>query len=155
MILNLKHLNKFTVKKHFKMDTLLSTLALVTPSCLFLSFDFTDAYYSCSVFPPHHKFLQFNFEGKLYEYTCLPNGLSSAPRFFTKIMKVELTHLRSEAGITVSGYLDDNILVNYETVENALLKGEFAANLFHKLGFTINIPKSVAFPVRIIEHLGS
>ena len=54
----------------------------------------------------------------------------------------------------MSGYLDDNILVNYETVENALLKGEFAANLFHKLGFTINIPKSVAFPVRIIEHLG-
>ena len=95
MILNLKYLNKNVEKIHFKMDTLWSTLALVTPGCSFLSFDFSDAYYSCRVFPPHRKFLRFLFEGELYEFTCLPNGLSCAPRFFTKIMRVALAHLRS------------------------------------------------------------
>ena len=52
MILNLKHLNKYVDKINFKMDTLQTTLALITPGCTFLSFDFSDAYYSCSVFPP-------------------------------------------------------------------------------------------------------
>ena len=98
MILNLKHLNKYVDKINFKMDTLQTTLALITPGCTFLSFDFSDAYYSCSVFssppPPHRKFLRFTFENQLYEFTCLPNGLSPAPRFFTKIMKVALAHLR-------------------------------------------------------------
>ena len=154
MILNLKHLNKFTEKVHFKMDTLMTTLALVTPGCTFMSFDFSDAYYSCSIFPPHRKYLRFLFEGNLYEFTSLPNGLSSAPRFFTKIMKIALTHLRKKAGITISGYLDDNILVDYQNSENATGKGSFAAELFQNLGFTINVAKSVMFPTTKIEHLG-
>ena len=154
MILNLKHLNTFTEKKHFKMDTLMTTLSLVRPNCTFLSFDFTDAYYACSIFPPHRKYLWFTFDGTLYEYTTLPNGLSTAPRFFTKIMKVALAHLREKATITVSGYLDDNILVNYRTPEAALNNGIFAAELFQRLGFTINIDKSVISPTTTIEHLG-
>ena len=154
MILNLKHLNKFVEKKHFKMDTLQTTLALVTPGCTFMSFDFSDAYYSCSVFPPHRKYLRFMFEGQLYEFTCLPNGLSTAPRFFTKIMKVALAHLREKGQVTISGYLDDNILVNYGSTELAIKKGIFSADTLQELGFTINIPKSVITAVTVIEHLG-
>ena len=153
MILNLKHLNKSVEKIHFKMDTLMSTLALVTPGCSFLSFDFSDAYYSCGVFPPHRKYLRFLFEGVLYEFTCLPNGLTSAPRFFTKIMKVALSHLRKSYGVTISGYLDDILLNNVDTAD-AMLKGVQAAELFQNLGFTINVPKSVIFPTTRIEHLG-
>ena len=96
----------------------------------------------------------FFFEGKLYKYTCLPNGLSSAPRFFTKIMKVALTHLREKAGVTISGYLDDNILVNYVNEVDAREKGVISAELFQNLGFTINVPKSVISPTITIEHLG-
>ena len=103
MILNLKHLNKFVEKQHFKMDTLQTTLALVTPECTFMSFDFSDAYYSCSVFYPHRKYLRFTFEGQLYEFTCVPNGLTLAPRFFTKIMKVALTYLRQAQGLQCQG----------------------------------------------------
>ena len=154
MILNLKHLNKFVEKQHFKMDTLQSTLALITPGCTFMSFDFSDAYYSCSVFYPHRKYPRFNFEGQLYEFTCLPNGLTSAPRFFTKMMKVALTHLRKAQGVTVSGYLDDNILVNYGSKRDAIKKGAFSAEIFQRLGFTINVLKSVIEVVNVIQHLG-
>ena len=149
MILNLKHLNKFVDKKHFKMDTLQTTLALVTPGCTFMSFDFSDAYYSCSVFPPHRKYLRFMFEGQLYEFTCLPNGLSTAPRFFTKIMKVALAHLHEKGEVTISGYLDDNIPVNYGSTELAIKKGILSADTLQELGFTINIPKSVITAVTV------
>ena len=154
MILNLKHLNPFTEKKHFKMETLLTTLALITPGCTLMSFDFTDAYYACNIFGPHRKYLRFYFEGQLYEFTCLPNGLSCGPRRFTKLMKIALTHLREKHDITISGYLDDNILVNYGDNQMGLEQSKIAATLFQELGFTINIPKSVVTPTTVMEHLG-
>ena len=132
----------------------MTTLSLVTPGCSFLSFDFADAYYSCTIFPPHRKYLRFKFQGQLYEFTCLPNGLTSAPRFFTKIMKVALTQLRQTYGMTISGYLDDNLLVNYEDFQGASQEGAHAAELFRGLGFTINEPKSMIEPTHIIAHLG-
>ena len=154
MILNLKHLNKHVEKQHFKMETFMTTLALVTPGWSFLSFDFSDTDYSCSIFQPHRKYLRFRFQGQLYEFTCLPNGLTSAPRFFTKIMKVALTHLRQTYGMTISGYLDDNLLVNYDNFEGALQEGVHAEELFRSLGFTINGAKSVITPTQVIVHLG-
>ena len=155
LILNLKRLNKFLEKSHFKMETLLTALALVTPGCTFMSFDFENAYYSISVFEPHRKYLRFTFEGVLWEFTCVANGVSSAPFWFTKIMKVALTHLRMNYDITVSGFLDDNLFVNYESWQQGLEKGRIAAAVLQKLGFTINIPKSVADPgITKIDHLG-
>ena len=35
-------------------------------------------------------------------------------------MKVALAHLRETQGITISGYLDDNILINYGSTQTAL-----------------------------------
>ena len=155
LILNLKRLNKYLEKSHFKMETLITALALVTPNATFMSFDFENAYYSLAVFEPHRKFLRFTFEGVLWEFTCVANGISSAPFWFTKIMKVALTHLRMKYEITVSGFLDDNLFVNYESWFQGLEKGRIAAAVLQSLGFTINVPKSVAEPgITRIDHLG-
>ena len=91
MILNLKYLNKYA---HFKMDTLQSCLNLVTPSCFMASIDLTDAYYSVAIHPEHQKYLKFTFEGILYKFTAMPNGLASAPRNFTLLLKPVLASLR-------------------------------------------------------------
>jgi hypothetical protein len=80
MILNLKTLNEFVEYHHFKMDTLETVLNLITPGMYMASIDFTDAYYSLAIAQKHRKYLRFEFDGDLYEFTCLPNGLSSGPR---------------------------------------------------------------------------
>ena len=46
----------------------------------------------------------FQFEGKLYKFVCLPNGLTSAPRLFTKILKPVFGALHKE-GHDIMGYL--------------------------------------------------
>ena len=69
-------------------------------------------------------------------------------------LRVALSHLRNQSGMTISGYLDDNILVNYVDLLTALLERIQAAELFQKLGFTINIPERLIFPSTIIVHLG-
>ena len=42
------------------------------------------------------KYLMFQFEGIQYKYVYLPNGLSPAPRIFTKLMKPVLSSLRQK-----------------------------------------------------------
>jgi hypothetical protein len=87
LILNLKNLNEHVKKKHFKMETLKSALHLVKKDCYFAKLDFKDAYYSIPVHKDYRRYLCFTWRGHAYQYTCLPNGLSSAPRIFTKVMK--------------------------------------------------------------------
>ena len=155
MILNLKKLNKYLKKDHFKMDCLANAISLIVPNCTFHSFDFSDAYYSIKIAPYHRKYLRFYFEGQLYEYSVIPNGLTSGPRIFTKMMKVVLAFLRKEHDISISGFLDDQIMCHYDGTEEAMRKGKIAAVHFQRCGFTISIPKSVADPgITRIAHLG-
>ena len=103
VILNVKGLNEFVEKHHIKMDTLLSALALIEQGDWMTSIDFTDAYYSIPIDKEFRKFLKFEFEGVLYHYNVLPFGLSSAPRLFTKVLKVPLSVLREKGGGEYSG----------------------------------------------------
>ena len=84
-ILNLKELNKFIVYRHFKMDSLKTVTDLMTQGCFMASVDIKDVYYTVPIATEHQKYLKFMWRDKLYQFTCLPNGLASAPRIFTKL----------------------------------------------------------------------
>ena len=87
MILNLKPFNEFVDYNHFKMDTFQTDMKLNRPGCFMASIDLKDAYYSIPVADEDRKFLMFEWKGTFYQFTCLPNGLSCAPRVFTKNLK--------------------------------------------------------------------
>ena len=55
------------------------------------------------------KMLRFQWKGKIFQYTCLPNGISCAPRLFTKLLKPVYT-LRQYGHKNV-GYIDDSLLL--------------------------------------------
>ena len=80
MILNLKNLNKYANKLYFKMDTLNTIIKLVEKDCFMASTDLKDAYYSVPIATSHRKCLRFFWREQLYQFTCLPNGLSCGPR---------------------------------------------------------------------------
>jgi hypothetical protein len=153
LILNLKELNELVEYRHFKMDTLATALTMVSPGCYFTSLDFTDAYYSVAIQPFHRKYLRFEFEGQLWEFTAMPNGLSSGPRVFTKLLKVPLAILRERCGVAITGYLDDTLLVTDTHLEGVQAVQE-AADLLQNLGFMISKEKSVVEPQKQIEFLG-
>ena len=60
------------------------------------SIDFKDAYYSVAIRRDQRKWLRITYEGELYEFTCLPNGLTSGPRLFTKVTKPVFSNLREK-----------------------------------------------------------
>ena len=104
--MDLSQLNEDYVEyKKFKMETLKSITRLITPNCWFYSIDFADAYYSIPIHPKLRKFLRFELDGVLYQYTCMPNGYKDAPRLFTKLLKVPLSKIRRELGATLAAYV--------------------------------------------------
>ncbi|PFX15064.1 Polyprotein P3 [Stylophora pistillata] len=132
MILNLKGLNKHIEKHHFKMDTLWSAVRLMTPNCFMASIDLKEAYYLVPIAKEHRKYLRFYWKGFLYQYTCMPNGLSSAPRCFTKLMKPVYSTLRQKGHLNV-GYIDDSYLQGRDANE-CLLNISDTQRLLSSLG---------------------
>ena len=49
--------------------------------------DLKDAFFTIPIHLAHRKYLQFTFQGKVYELNCLPFSLLSAPWVFTKTLK--------------------------------------------------------------------
>ena len=90
------------------METIKSVVNLVTPNCYMTKIDIKDAYYSISILPEHQKFLKFSLQGKLYKFTCLPNGLCSGPGKFTKLLKPSLAELRLHY-LKIPAYIDNLI----------------------------------------------
>ena len=149
MILNLKRMNESVKYNHFKIHTCIN---LMTPGCYMASIDLSDAYYTIPVHKNYQKYMKFKFENKLYQFTCLANGLTSAPLYFTKILKPVLAHLR-EQGFTSSNYLDDFFLVS-DSFEHCERNVEATIDLLSNLGFYINTKKSINKPTQVLEHLG-
>ena len=154
VILNLKHLTPYLEKRHFKMETVKDIMMMMRPNCLFASIDFKHAFFSVKIRRKDRKFLRFVWNGKHYQFTCLPQGLGPASRVFTKILKPAFAHLRSR-GLEIAGYIDDSMCVSDDAEDFASLM-MYAVKLFDNLGFTINVAKSVLPPMLVqnIEHLG-
>ncbi len=152
VILNLKELNKFVVYHHFKMDSIHTALHLMKKGCFMASIDLQDAYYTIPVFPEHRRYLKFSWQGKMYQYTCLPNGLASAPRIFTKIMKPVYSVLRCKGHISF-GYIDDSYLQD-DTFDGCRANVTDTTSMFEGLGFIPHPTKSVTHPVQELVLLG-
>lgn len=152
IILDLSELNKEVTYNHFKMNTIQTAATLMLKDCYMGSIDLRDAYYSINVSPPFRKYLRFYWKGQLYQYTCLPNGLSLAPRYFTKILKPIFAKLQ-EQGITAFGYIDDTWVTaqSYEACKTGI---QVMKKLFQNLGFYVHEEKSVFDPSQKLEFLG-
>lgn len=152
IILNLKMLNEAVEYHHFKMDTLHSGVEQMTQGCWMASVDLKDAYYSIPVHTCDRKYLRFWWKGVLLQFTAWPNGLSEAPRKFTKIMKVPFGDLRKR-GHANSAYIDDSLLLAL-TQEGCQDNIEATVHLVDSLGFTVHPLKSVLRPMQIVVFLG-
>lgn len=75
------------------------------------SVDLRHAYYSVRIAEEQQKFLCFRWQGKIYQFTCLPNGVSEGPRLFTKLMKPVFATLRRR-GYTITSYIGDTLITH-------------------------------------------
>ena len=170
-ILNLKAFNKFVKPLSFRMETLrtvmdclgeahqqrLKTSEHLRDSSMSetwaVSIDLRDAYFHVPVAPEHTRFLRFAYNGRAYEFLVLPFGLSTAPRVFTRIVRVIEAFLKIQ-GVDMHLYLDDWLLKNQS---RSLVERQRDLTLFWvtKLGFLVNEGKSQLIPTQFPAFLGS
>lgn len=151
-ILNLKQLNKFVYKQHFKLENLNTAVELIFPNYYLASVDLKDAYFLIPVHVDSRKYLRFIFNGQLYDSVCLPFGLFTAPYIFTKVMKVVVKQLRSW-GFSSVIYLDD-ILCIEDSLEKCERNVNQTIKLLEYLGFKVNYKKSSLKPNQLCKFLG-
>ena len=114
--------------------------------------DLKDVYFAVPTSESDRKYLRFRWRDKIYQFNCLPFGLSCAPWVFTKTTKTVTAVLR-EMGIRLIIYIDDMLITaESETLLNDHIQG--ITYLLENLGFVINFPKSLLEPKKIIEFLG-
>lgn len=70
---------------------------LLTKNMFLESLDLKGAYHLIPIHQRHRKYLRFVFPGQLYEYTCFPFGLNTAPYLFNKLLKPVLYYLRERS----------------------------------------------------------
>ena len=116
------------------------------------SIDLKDAYYTVPISTDHQKYLKFIFNGSIYQYTCLPNGLSCAQRVFTKLLKPVYATLHN-LGYLSLGYIDDSYLQG-DTSSEWLENVNCTASLFKKLGFYLHATKSIVIPTQQLIFVG-
>ena len=69
------------------MDTVETALKLIKPNCFTASIDVGHAYYYLPIVHEDRTFLRFKWKNAIFQYSCLPSGISCAPRYFTKLSK--------------------------------------------------------------------
>lgn len=95
----------------------------------------------------HRKYLRFIWCGRLYEYTCLGNGICSALRWFTKLLKPVFDTLRSKGHVSVY-YIDDSFLLG-SSFDECQRNIDETADLLKRLVFIIHPEKkSVKMPTQ-------
>ena len=152
IIFDLSDLNEYVRKVHFKMDSISDIFIMIKPGDFFVSVDLSDAYYCIAMHLLSMPYLTFIFLNVYYQFTCLPQGLSSAPRIFTKVMRVVLSFLRIRS-VRIAAWIDDFLIAARSRQlcqEHAFL----TVRTFEELGFVPNREKSQLVPVQRINHLG-
>ena len=151
-VINLKTLNEFVQYHHFNMEGLNTLLDLLSGSEFFTTIDLKDAYFSIPIHADHYKYLRFEWNSTLFEFICLPFGLSSAPRVFTKVLKPFVASIRNK-GIRLVIYLDDMAIIS-SSRELSSQEAAIVVQILESLGFIINREKSVLIPSQKIVFLG-
>ena len=116
------------------------------------SIDVRDAYLHVPVRRQQRHLLAFIWDGVPWQWTCLPFGLTCAPRIFSQVMKQAVKPLRM-TGMRITFYLDDLLIIG-DTEESSKDAYRLAWQHLEKLGFALHTEKSVSTPVNRLKHLG-
>ena len=148
----MRALNEFMEYIHFRMEDISLLTSVLKQGDFMTILDLRDAYLTVPVDKRWRIYLHFFWRGVLYQFTCLPFGLSSSGRIFTKAMKPVIAFLRA-TGIRLLIFLDD-ILIMASSHKLAMQHTDLVIQVLTSMGFVINFPKSILIPSKVLPYLG-
>ena len=148
MVINLRYLNQYLWKKHFKYEDLQTVMQMFSQDDYMFVFDLKSGYHHVDICPLHWQYLGFSWGSGpgtcYYVFTILSFGLSTACYVFTKLMRPLIRYWRS-SGIRVVVYLDDGI-VAAKGEEKAKRVSQRIQDDLANAGLIVNVAKSQWIP---------
>ncbi|KAM9974261.1 hypothetical protein ACTFIR_012782 [Dictyostelium discoideum] len=126
--------------------------SMVKQGYYMVKLDIKKAYLHVLVDPQYRDLFRFVWKGWHYRWKTMPFGLSTAPRIFTMLLRPVLRMLR-DINVSVIAYFNDLLIVG-STKEECLSNLKKTMDLLVKLGFKLNMEKSVLEPTQSITFLG-
>ncbi|XP_064076287.1 uncharacterized protein LOC135194600 [Vanessa tameamea] len=151
-IFDLRELNKYVKTKQFHLISHTDVPDFLQPGDWMIKIDISQAYFHVPMAKSHRPFLRISYHNRIYEMTCLPFGLASAPHLFSSITCWVAETLRAK-DCRVLVYLDDFLLVHQDRTKLSLRSAEAVRHL-ELLGWKVNFQKSVLTPTQDLEYLG-
>ena len=156
VVLNLRHLNQFLRKDHFKYEDLRIATLMFEKDDYLIKFDLKSGYHHLDIFEAHQTYLGFSWPvnriPRYFVFTVLPFGLATACYAFTKLLRPLVRFWRGQ-GLRVVLYLDDGVLA-VNGLELAAQVSRQVQQDLAKAGLIVNESKSQWQPVRQLTWLG-
>ena len=152
VVIDLSSLNLHIHCPTFKMYTVSKLRNSIPKGAYFTSIDISDAFHHIPIHTRFQKYLAFTHEGKLFFFQAMPFGINIGPRIFSLIATEAVKYLHN-IGISASVYIDDWLLWN-KSPRALTLQTLTTVNFLQKLGFTLNLKKSLLEPSPTITYLG-
>lgn len=149
----LRKLNQFIPFQNFKMKSLFCLRKSLQDGNYMGKLNMKYAYFPVPLRHSPRTYVRFSCSGNLYEFLCLCFGLrlSSAPKIFTKLLKMPISIPR-RINIWIVIYLD-NMLMMGQTLEEILIARDTVILLLQNLVFVLNLDKSILSLAQEIELL--
>ena len=153
LVLNLRYLNQYPWKDHFKYEDLRTLMQMFSCNDYMVTFDLKSGYHHMDVFQEHWGFAWgVGSNIRYFTFTVLPFGLAAACYAFTKLMRPLIRHWRGQ-GIRAIVYIDDGIIaIKWEA--RAQQVSIMIQSDLEKAGLITNIPKCNWIPSKSATWLG-
>lgn len=150
--LDLRETNSLTSAPRLRLPGVQAARLLLPVGCWFCRIDLTSAYSHILMRPSARRLLAFWALGQRWRFRALPFGLSTAPAFFTRLLRPVAAHL-ARLGVCLLRYLDD-LLIWASTAAECRRSTRRVLRLLELLGFLVNYEKSALEPSQRVEYLG-
>ena len=149
----MRNLNQFIPYQNLKMKSLFCLHKSLQDGNYICKLNMKDAYFPVPLRHSPRTCVRFSWSGNLYDFLCLCFGLrlSSAPKVFTKLLKIPISIPR-RINIWIVIYLD-NMLMMGQTLEEILMARDTVMLLLQNLVFVLNLDKSILSLAQKIELL--